>query len=260
MSNLSALQDKINRSRELDFGDVFTRSVDLFKKVWVQGILLQLFSVIVMLPIIIILYVPLIAVVFAETSDGFLDTDAVNSFFAGLSLIYVFFLIAGFIVIAAVIMALKAAFYRIVMKLDHNKEVTISDFFYFLKSNYLSKAFVLVIFSLIIGVPAVLLCVLPIFYVMVPLAFFSVIFAFNPDMSPGDILNVSFNLGNKKWLLVFGLMVVIGFVLWILSYVTCGLANIFLTSFMYLPMYIVYKQVVGFDDMSEIENIGLIEE
>jgi hypothetical protein len=260
MSNLSFLQKKIQQSGEMDFNDVFSKCFDLFKKVWVQGVLLQLFTVIVMLPIIIIIYLPLIGIMLAQMRDGNYNTDAVSAFFAGFSILYIIFMIASFLILGAVTMALKAGFYRIIMKLDHNQDIAIADFFYFLKSNYLSKAFTLVIFTMLISVPAILLCVLPIFYVMVPLAFFSVIFAYNPELNPSDILNISFKLGNKKWLLVFGFMMIVGLILWILSYITCGISNIILTSFIYLPMYFVYKHCIGFDHTDESDNIGLIED
>lgn len=259
MNTLLEIQEKVRNAKELDFGDIFSQCIELFKKVWVQGLLLQLFTVIVMLPIIIILYIPLIGMMMASSSGGFYNPSELESFFAGFSLLYLVFIGAGIIVLGAVAFALKAGFFRIVKKLDHDQQVTTSEFFYFLKGKYLQKALVLVLISAAIGVIAVTLCVLPIFYVMVPMTFFGVFYAFDPELNAGDIVSASFSLGNKKWLLVFGLMIVIGMILWLLSYITCGLGNLFLAAFMHLPIYIVYKEVIGFGDTTEIDNIGLIE-
>jgi hypothetical protein len=52
-------QSKIANAGKMDFGTIFNQSIELFKKSWLQGFLMQLFVVILMLPFIIILYVPL---------------------------------------------------------------------------------------------------------------------------------------------------------------------------------------------------------
>ena len=259
MNTLAEIQEKVRNAKELDFGDVFSQCIELFKKVWVQGLLLQLFTVIVMLPIIIILYIPLIGMMMASSSGGYYDPSELEAFFAGFSLIYIIFILAGIIVLGAVAFALKAGFFRIVKKLDHGEDVTTSEFFYFLKGKHLQKALVLVLISAAIGFVAITLCVLPIFYVMVPMAFFGVFYAFDPELTVGDMVSAGFALGNKKWLLVFGLMIVIGMILWLLSYITCGIGNLFLAAFMHLPVYIIYKEIIGFGDTSEIDYIGLIE-
>ena len=88
MNTLLEIQEKVRNAKELDFGDIFSQCIELFKKVWVQGLLLQLFTVIVMLPIIIILYIPLIGMMMASSSGGFYNPSELESFFAGFSLLY----------------------------------------------------------------------------------------------------------------------------------------------------------------------------
>ena len=66
MNTISSLLDKIERAKELDFGTIFGESIELFKKTWLQGFLLQLFTLIVMLPLIIVLYAPFIGMIIAE--------------------------------------------------------------------------------------------------------------------------------------------------------------------------------------------------
>ena len=53
MFSFQSLLNKIQTSTLIDFGDLFNESLELFKKVWVQGLLLQLFSILIMLPFII---------------------------------------------------------------------------------------------------------------------------------------------------------------------------------------------------------------
>ncbi len=89
--------------------------------------------------------------------------------------------------------------------------------------------------------------------------FFIPFYAFNPELSIGNILTLAFNLGNKKWGITFGLLVVTYIILFILTVVTCGLGSLFFSVFFYLPIYLIYKEVVGFDEMDEIQEIGKIE-
>jgi hypothetical protein len=246
--NLSSISDKINRAPNLDFGDVFNRSIELFKKTWIQGLLLQLFTVIVMLPLIIVFYIPFVMAMIAQAESGYRDYGVYDSFFAGMSLISVLFFFVGMLVLGAVSVALNAGFYRIMKRIDHDQEVATSDFFYFLKGKYLSKCFMLMLVSILIAVPSALLCYIPLLYVMVPMSYFTALFAFNSEMGVGDIVSGSFKLGNKKWLITFGLMIVAGLCVSLISALTCGLGSLFLAAFAYHPLYIIYKDVVGFDN------------
>ena len=56
-----------------------------------------------------------------------------------------------------------------------------------------------------------MLCIIPVIYVFVPLSYIFVVYAFNPDKSVSEIIKLSFDLGNRKWLMSFGLLIVSGF-------------------------------------------------
>tara|TARA_R100000750_G_C2258551_1_gene62923 strand:- start:48 stop:512 length:465 start_codon:yes stop_codon:yes gene_type:complete len=145
-------------------------------------------------------------------------------------------------------MALQAGFFRIMKQLDFNEPVQTSDFFYYLKGKYFGKMIILMLASIFIGSVAVLLCVLPIIYAMVPLSFFTLVFAFNPELSAGEIITASFKLGNKKWLLVFGLIFIGSLLAQIVGTLLCGIGILVTAPFVYHPVYLVYKSVIGFDD------------
>lgn len=249
--SLSTLADKINRAPDLDFGDIFNRSIELFKKTWVQGLLLQIFTLIVMLPLIIVFYVPFIMTMVAQAESGYGGGGTYDAFFAGMSIISILFFFVGMLVLGAVSVALNAGFYRIMKRLDHDQGVTTSDFFYFLKGKYLGKCFMLMLVSILIAIPSALLCYIPLIYVIVPMSFFTAFFAFNSEIGVGDIVSASFKLGNKKWLISFGLLVVTGLCISIISTLTCGLGSLFLAAFAYHPMYLIYKDVVGFEGSNE---------
>ena len=139
---------------------------------------MQLFTLVVALHFIIFLYVPLLLVIIANAENGYDNSETLEAFFAGMSILYILFVIVGIFVLGAVQVALNAAFFRIMKKLDYNEPTTTSDFFYFLKGKYLRKAFILMIVSILISIPAMLLCYIPFIYVIVPLTYFSLVFAF----------------------------------------------------------------------------------
>lgn len=249
-------QSKIANAKALDFGTIFNQSIELFKKSWLQGFLLQLFVIILMIPFFIVLYVPIVMMAVSQADSGPFDPNDMSGLFAGLSALYILFIVVGILIIGVLQAALTAAFFRVLKNLDEGHETKTSDLFYFLKGKYLGKISVLFLVTILIAVPAALLCYIPLIYVMVPMAFFTIIFAFNPEWSVGDIVGSGFKLGNKKWLLTFGVLVISYMAIMILTFVSCGLGSLFLGPFMYHPIYFIYKETVGFDNLSELDQIG----
>jgi hypothetical protein len=256
MNTINTLLEKIDHAKELDFGTIFGESIELFKKTWLQGFLLQLFTFIIMLPLIIVLVIPLIGVIIAEQESGFSDQESFNGIFAGMSVLYILFVVVGIFVLGAISVALNAGFYRIMKKLDYNEAVTTSDFFYYIKGKYLSKLLMLMVVSILIAIPAALLCYIPLIYAIVPLSYFALIFAFNPDLSVGEIVKVSFKLGNKKWLISFGLIIVASILAQLVGFLMCFIGVLFTATFVYHPIYLIYKNVIGFDEHIAIEEVG----
>lgn len=255
----SDLQSRIQNAKALDFGTIFNHSIELFKKVWVQGLLLQLLIWVIMIPFLLIFYMPILAVMIEQSQSGYVDPDAMNEAFYGRGPLYLLMFYLVIFLLSSVSAMLYAGFYRIVNKIDFDKEFQFAEFFYYFKGNYFVKGFLLMLLASLISFIAALLCVLPVFYVMVPIMFFIPIFAFNPDLSIGNIITLAFNLGNKKWGITFGLIIVSAIIIYILIFITCGIGALFFPAFVYLPIYIIYKEVVGFDELDEIQEIGKIE-
>ncbi len=250
---LSSFLSKVQQAKELDFGDIFGKSIDLFKKTWGQGFLNLLFAMMFIIPLVIIIYIPIISYAVAQDGSS-IDPD---EFPLGIILSTVGFALVAIVLLGAFIMALKAGFYYVVRKIDEDEEVTFKDHFVFFKAKYLKKTFVLSLISAGIGVLAYILCFLPIIYVMVPLSLTALIFTFNTNLSSSEIIKASFSLGNKKWLIIFGLLFVSGIMAELIGLLLCGIGIFFTISFVYLPVYIVYKEVIGFEDDDEIKQIGI---
>ena len=252
MNSITVLLEKIENAKDLDFGDIFNKCIELFKKVWLQGLVMLLLTFVLMLPFYIIMYLPLIAM-------GILDPEALNSYGEGPELAFLipyYLFIMVFAFFAVIIgFGLKSAFYRICKDKDFNK-VSKDDYFYFFKKPYLGKTIKLAAITYGIAIVATLLCFFPIIYAMVPIALINVIYAANPDLDVSDIVKVGFKLGNKKWLITFGLMIVAGLLAQLVGMLMCFIGVLVTASFSYLPLYYVYKDSVGFDESSEIEAIG----
>ena len=240
---LAEIQQKIQQARELDFGQIFNESIELFKKVWLQGFLMLLITIGCMLPFMFIVYIPLFVFGIADaTNPGGYDD------LAPIALLFVFVAYLLFVFVMIIIsFGLKAGLYRIMRQKDQDIAGT-DDYFFFLRRPYLGKTINLSLAYFGISLLATLLCFLPVIYVMVPLNLLIVIYAFNPDLSNSDLIKLSFDLGNKKWLIAFGLTFVAGFLAQIVGMMMCVVGVFFTASFAAIPLYFIYKHVVGFNN------------
>jgi len=247
----SEIQQKIQNAKALDFGLIFNQSIELFKKVWVQGLVIFLLTMLLLIPFYVIMYLPLIAM-------GIFDTEAMQSGEPpNISFLILFYLMMIVFSFFAMIIGfgMRASFYRICKAKDFN-EATTDDYFYFFKKPYLGKTIKLAAISFGITILASLLCFFPVIYVMIPVTLINVIYAFKPEFSASNTVKLGFNLGNKKWLITFGLIFVAGLLAEIVGMLMCFIGIFVTASFAYLPLYFIYKEVIGFEDNDEILKIG----
>lgn len=250
---LETLLKKIENAKPLDFGNILSASIELFKKVWVQGFVMLLLTMLMMLPFYLFMYLPLLGM-------GLYDPESFNQGgeFNVALLVPFYAMVLVFSFFAMVIsFGLKSAFYRICKTKDFS-EANRDDYFYYFKKPYLMQTVKLSVMSFGIAILAVLLCFLPIIYAIVPLSLINVIFAYNPDMSASEIVKVSFKLGNKKWLITFGLVIVSGLMAQIVGTLMCFVGVLVTTSFSYIPLYFIYKEVIGFNETDVIDEIGTV--
>ncbi|WP_046742937.1 hypothetical protein [Kordia zhangzhouensis] len=251
------LTKKIDNAPSLDFGDIFNESMELFKKVWLQGFIARLLQVVVGFIIVLISYIPLFMMLgFFGVTVGALGEDVAPAAALPMVLLLIVGILLIILISGVASMAISAAFFRICKMKDHD-ELGNDDYFYYFQKRYYKKMAVLVGASILISIPAALLCYLPLFYVIIPITFFTLFFAFNPEMTANDIISVSFNLGTKKWGITFLSVVLFGIMAYIVGLILCGIGVLFTMSFAQLPFYLVYKKVIGFDKDYRISTIGL---
>src|SRR5690606_9811595 len=250
--NLIQLLNRITVAPELDFGNIFGESIDLFKKTWGQGVVFILVNMALAVPAIIILYMPMIVAATSGVSQADIEAGNLSIWY---QVVFGLLFLPIIAVIQTITLGLTAGFYRIVKDLDHNQNSQGTSLFMFFKKGHLGKLFLIAIISLGITILATLLCFFPVFYVAIPVGLFPVIFAFNPELTSSEIVKAAFKLGNKKWLLLFGLTIVAYFLSQIVGLLLCGIGLFVTASFVYLPIYLVYKQSVGFEQTKEISQI-----
>jgi hypothetical protein len=242
-----SLFDRIERAPRPDFGDILSKSFKLFADVWVESLVHCLITILVVMPIILIVYIPLFPMYAEILTDGSYsgDFEPTVAWVAG----YILVILAASLIINVFVYAIYAHFFAVLKKKDLGTQEDVGGYFSYLKNNF-GKLFVLNLASTGIALLAVALCYLPIFYVMVPLQLVVAVFAFNPEMGVSDLIKASFKLGNKYWLTFFGL-IILSSIIAQLGILLC-FVGIFATAFFaYIPIYYVYKDCIGFDQQED---------
>lgn len=240
--NLENLTQHIKNKPDLDFGTIFSRSIELFKKVWLQGVIILLLTFVVILPFYIIMYIPMIAM-------GITDPEALRqNELPPMVAIAMAILVPVFAVgITTFALALNAAFLKICKQKDL-EEVASDDYFYFFKEGRLGKVFILSLYLLGLSLLGALACGVGAFYVMVPLSLLPAFLAFSNHLSPLEMVKASFTLGNKNWLVIFGLVIIMSFVAQ-LGIILCCVGVFFTAMLSKVPTYYMYKDGVGFNEL-----------
>lgn len=239
--------ERITHSAQVDFGEILGDSFSLFGKVWLEAFYHALIAVGVTIPFILLIYVPLFPFYLdILNNDGFYYASEPYSGFTvvywiGYSLLI--FVLA--LVINAITVAIAAHFMKVLWIADTGSDVPARGYLDYLKGNF-NKLMILSLASMGIALLATLLCYLPIFYVMVPLQLIVAIFAFNPQLTVSDIIRASFKLGNKYWLILFGLIILSSLIAQ-LGVILCVVGIFFTAYFVYVPLYLFYKNSVGVD-------------
>ncbi|WP_435623496.1 hypothetical protein [Flagellimonas sp.] len=237
--NFHQVSEKIDTSDSLDFGRVFSASIELFKKVWVQGFIVVLLTFVVLIPFYLIAYIPMMAA-------GMMDPYYFESEELSASMILFFVVFYPIMVIGVTTFStcLSAAFLRICKMADMDQTVK-DDYFFYFKKPYLGKAFVLALIVTGLSIVGMLACGLGLIYLAVPMSLFVAFFAFDRELTPMEITKASFALGNKNWLIIFGLLIVAGLVAQ-LGVILCFIGVLFTAMFGRVPIYFIYKNTVGF--------------
>ena len=236
--NFTSLSERIQQSAQVEFGSVFNNSVELFKKVWLQGFITLILTFAAILPFYLLIYLPMIAMGISD--PDIFEQQEIPPLFAGLMTLVMPLFVIGVMTIG---ICLNAAFLRICRKYDLNESGK-DDYFYYFKREYLSKALIISLIMVGLSFLGVLACGLGIIYLMVPMSLFPAFFAFNRELTALEVVKASFALGNKNWLMIFLLILVSGLV-GQLGAILCLVGVLFTAMFSKIPIYFIHKDAVG---------------
>lgn len=223
---------------QLVFGTIFNRSFDLFKKVWLQGFITLLLTFVTIIPFYIILYTPMIAA-------GMTDPEAIrNDDLPPMVVIAMGILAPVFAIgVSTFGLALNAAFLKICRQKDMD-EASQDDYFFFFREGRLGKAFILALYTFGISILGLLAFGIGLLYVIVPLSLLPAFLAFSEELTALEMVKASFKLGNKNWLVIFGLLIVSGIIAQ-LGMLLCCIGVLFTAMLSKVPTYYMYKDGVG---------------
>ncbi|MBD0851672.1 hypothetical protein [Maribacter arenosus] len=237
--NFKALSNRIENSNPLDFGSIFSKSIDLFKQVWLQGFIIVILTFLTIIPFYVLIYIPLL--IAGVTDPKMLKSEEVPP---EIVIPMVILIPLVFLGVMTVSLLLNAAFLRICRNKDLNLSKS-DDYFHYFNKKYASKAFLLSLMILGLMVLGLLACGLGIFYLVVPISLIPAFLAFDQELSAKEIVKSSFSLGNKNWLVIFGLIVIMGLVTE-LGILLCFIGVFFTAMLAKIPVYFMYKDAVGF--------------
>ncbi len=237
--NFNALSNSIENSNPLDFGSIFSKSIDLFKQVWLQGFVIVILTFLTIIPFYVLIYIPLL--IAGVTDPKMLKSEEVPP---EIVIPMVILIPLVFLGVMTVSLLLNAAFLRICRNKDLNLSMS-DDYFHYFNKKYASKAFLLSLMILGLMALGLLACGLGIFYLVVPISLIPAFLAFDQELSAKEIVKSSFSLGNKNWLVIFGLIVIMGLVAE-LGILLCFVGVFFTAMLAKIPVYFMYKDAVGF--------------
>ena len=241
--------EKIESANTPDFGDIIGKSFELFKNVFVEAAKHAGVSILIMIPFILVVYIPFMPMYIEMiqhagdpyyTLDPFEDYETITIVGWAVMVFLLSFLLQPLVI------SIMAHFYRICKNVDMGTQDPVGGYFDLVKKQY-GKLLLLTIATTGIALLAMLLCYLPLFYVIVPLQLTYPILFFNDRLSVGQVIRASFVLGNKFWLVAFGLIFISAFIS-MLGMVLCIIGVIVTAYYQHIVMYFFYKDTVGFEE------------
>lgn len=240
---------KIEHAAKPDFGNILSKSFDLFKNVFVEAAKHAGVSLLIMIPFMLVIYIPLMPMyieMIQNAGDPYYTPTAFEDYEAIMIVGWVFLVFILSFLLQPLILSLTAHFYKVCQNADMGTQEPVGGYFDLAKQQY-GKLLVLSLATTGIALLAMVLCYLPLFYAIVPLQLTLPILFFNDKLSVGEILRASFKLGNKFWLIAFGLIFLSSFIS-MLGMILCFIGVIITAYFQHVVMYYFYKDTVGFAD------------
>lgn len=259
--NFQQLMNRIDASKPADFGDILSKSFELYKTFFSQGIVHMLIILVCAIPIMLVIYIPIIPLyieMIQNAGDPYYQPSFFDDFNIGMIVLWYLLVFVLSFFMQIINMSVLGRFYNVMRIEDLDFQEDAGGYFDLAKTHF-GKMLVLSLATIAIAVLAAMLCYLPLFYAIVPLHWIYPMFIFNTKLSVMETIKAAFKFANKNWAVFFGL----GFVCSIISglgVILCYIGVILTAFFSYIATYVTYRDTIGFDEANEIDEIGLLEE
>ncbi|MCO6173544.1 hypothetical protein NHF50_00650 [Flavobacterium sp. NRK F10] len=250
------IEDKLMYGYSLDLGVVIEEGFAVYKKTFlISGLALILLSI-----VFIILYLGLIAAFY-----GLGNFSELISQISIISRKPTYLISTGvFSTIASAIMApVTAGFIHVNYLAKRNREFSLSTYFEFYKGKYvipLMTAYAIIGFTM--SITNVMLAFVGLnFLSFITQGLISMVTIFTipliiyDDISYSEALSKSITLFGKQPLYIF-VALLVAFFFSMLGFIAFCIGIIFTIPFLYSTYYSIYEQAIGFEEKSEIEEIG----
>lgn len=258
-STQEKLEDIKRNGYNLEFGDVFNDSLEIFKKViWITG-----FAFFILMGAFLVLYFAIIAFFFA--SDNFINTMTEISLMEG-SLTFMVYTMLLVIVISVAISPMYAGVLQVCHNAKNNKDFDLSTVFIHYKTNYVKD---IIISSLLIAITASLIADgltligfgflgTIITYIIQFFTLFTIPFIIFGNLKAIPAIQASFTLISKNFLVIFGLMLV-AVIIAFFGIIALCIGILFTLSLIYTTQYAIYNAAIGVKEHDELDDIGRTE-
>jgi uncharacterized membrane protein len=255
--NYTKIEKIANEGFELDFGLVFEKTFDNFKKIWgIAGVALLLVSIVFVAFIIAIFGIIYGFSDYTETLMGLNPEFMTNTALVGFIVFSTIF--------AGLLSPINAGFIKMAYLADTNQPFGINNVFDYFKTNHFKELFISSSIITLVGTGigmTIEFAGVPFIgnvltYVVSFLTFLTIPLIIFSDLKAFEAITMSSRLVLKKPLLLLALIIV-SFLFVMLGIFALCIGIIFTIPFLFSLYYIVYKNIVPLENKDEIDEIGV---
>ena len=256
MNKTTTIDSVINHGYELDFGTVFNKAFENYKKIaLVSGIVFIVFTIILAA-----LGMGIFAVFYTTINmTDFLADLKIQNFSGTAIIIYIF----SIVIITALLSPVYAGILKIADCANQNQDFSISTAFEYYQNSYFKEIFIASTIVTFLSVSISSLAQLMNFnivgilisYTITFFTFLTIPLIIFGDLSAIAAIKASFNIVKKQIIVLLGLLIV-GILATCLGIFGFCIGIFFTIPFIFSLYYIIYNEIIGVNGLSEIDEIG----
>ncbi len=254
------LQEIRDNSIELNFNDTFNESFENYKKIALSGGLTFMILSVCLASLCLFLY--MFAFGFSSISDSIVGLSLSNLDGTG-SVIY----FITVVIVTALITPIYAGIIKMASNADQNKEVSVGTSFEYYRNSYFMDLFLSsliitscsVVFTFLFNTLGMNFVGIILSYSISFFTFLTPLFIIFGNLKAKEAIQASFITTTKYFPVTLGLIIV-GILMVCLGFFAFCLGIFFTFPFIYSLYFTIYKKVIGINENSEIDEIGLFED